>query len=91
MILEIFLEVAYQLINLIFLIIPDIPSIEITLFADLNNFVNLIFDNLGLLGFFVDIDTIKAIIPLLIIVLNFDHIYHFIMWCLRKVPLAKID
>ncbi len=91
MILEIFLEVVYSLIALIFAIIPDIPQIEITLLADLNSFVDLIFDNLGLLGFFVDIDTIKTLVPLLVIVLNFEHIYHFIIWCLNKIPLIDLD
>ena len=91
MIMDVLMEVVYALIFLIFLVIPDIPQFEITLLADLNNFVDLIFDNLGLLGFFVDIDTIKTLAPLLVLVLNFEHIYHFIIWCLNKIPLIKLD
>ena len=91
MILESILEVVYQLLNLIFLLIPDIPPLEISLLADLNSFIDLIFDNLGLLGFFIDISTLKALVPLLVIVYNFEHIYHFLMWCLNKIPYIDLD
>lgn len=91
MIFEPFLELVYQLLKVIFSVIPDVPSLDIAVLADLNNFVNLIFNNVGLLGFFIDIDTVKVLVPLLIIVLNFEQFYHFFIWCLNKIPYIDLD
>ena len=52
----------------------------------LDAFMNLIFDNLGLLGFFLDIGFIKIFLPLVLLVANAEHIYHLIMWIIRKIP-----
>ena len=52
----------------------------------LDAFMNLIFDNLGLLGFFLDIGFIKILLPLVLLVANAEHIYHLIMWIIRKIP-----
>lgn len=52
----------------------------------LDAFMNLIFDNIGLLGFFLDIGFIKILLPLVLLVANAEHIYHLIMWIIRKIP-----
>ncbi len=74
------LFIAFGWIN-----IPALPS-EIT--TNLNSFLDLIFNNLTLLGFFIRPITLTITIPVLIIVLNFDNIYKFTMWIIRKLPIG---
>lgn len=76
------------LIEFVFALLPNIPSFNVKLLDDLTTYINMIFDNLGLLGFFVDVSTIKVIIPLLIIAINFEHIYHFALWVIKKLPIS---
>lgn len=74
------LFIAFGWIN-----IPALPT-EIT--TNLNSFLDLIFNNLTLLGFFIRPLTLTIVIPVLIIVLNFDNIYKFTMWIIRKLPIG---
>lgn len=56
----------------------------------LNSFIDLIFDNLNLLGFFIRPATITIVIPVLIILINFDKVYKLTMWILKKIPMLNI-
>ena len=49
----------------------------------------LIFDNVELLGYFVSIPLIKALVPLIILVENFEHVYNFVIWIIRKIPISS--
>lgn len=66
--------------------IPDFPA-ELT--ENINAFLDLIFNNLTLLGFFIRPLTLQISIPILIILLNFDHLYKLTMWILRKIPMLR--
>lgn len=68
----------------------NIPQVPDTLIDSINSFLNLIFDNLSLLGFFVRPTTLKILVPLIIIVINFKYIYKFIIWFLKKLPFINI-
>ncbi len=81
------LDLAKLLVDLIFAVLPSLPQLDVSILTSLNGFVNLIFDHLDLLGFFVRISTIKTLVPLVILAANFDHIYHFSMWIIRKLPI----
>lgn len=67
--------------------LPNLPS---EIMQNVDTFLALIFDNLTLLGFFIRPTTLKLVIPILIIVLNFDNIYKFTMWILKKIPMLNI-
>lgn len=88
MILEAIMNLVKVLLNVVFALLPDVPNFDITLLDSLTKYINMIFNNLGLLGFFVRISTIKALVPLVIIAINFEDIYHFIMWVVKKLPLS---
>lgn len=90
MILQLLLELILIILTTLFALLPDVPNLDIGLINSLNNVFDVIFDNLSLLGMFVRIETIKILIPLLIIAINFDHVYDFIMWVLRKIPMLNI-
>lgn len=91
MIIELFFDLIAMMLHVVFLPLPNLPGFNNELLNSMTQFINLIFDNVGLLGFFIRIDTIKTIVPLLILVLNFDHIYHLVMWILRKIPFLNIN
>lgn len=82
-------EGLYKIIQFAFgwINIPKMPT-DIT--NSINSFLDLIFDNLSLLGFFIRPTTLKIVIPVLIIILNFDLIYKIVMWLVRKIPFFNI-
>ena len=71
-----------------FIDLPDFPEAFTT---GLNDFLDLIFENITALGFFVRPATLILIIPLVIIVINFDKLYDLVMWILRKIPMLGIN
>ena len=68
-------------------VLPDFPE---DLVNSVEAFFSLIFDNLSVLGFFIPLPTIKILIPLVLLVINFEDVYAFIMWLLRKIPFLGI-
>lgn len=68
----------------------NIPAFPSDLAANINTFLDLIFNNLTLLGFFIRPVTLQISIPILIILLNFEDLYKLTMWILRKIPMLNI-
>ena len=44
----------------------------------------------GIINLFLPWNIVKFGLPIVIIVINFEHIYHFIMWVVRKIPMLGI-
>lgn len=89
MILETILNLLKNLLFFVFNWI-NLPSMPETFVNSVNSFLDLIFNNLTILGFFVRIETIKIAIPILIILINFDKIYKLTIWILRKIPFINL-
>ncbi len=89
MILEWLFASVIGILKTLFFIIPDLPSLPDFLINSLENFTNLIFDNVELLCYFVSIPLIKALVPLIILVENFEHVYNFVIWIIRKIPISS--
>lgn len=89
MIIELLLNVFLTVIKAVFswISLPDFPP---AVTAGIDTFFNFIFDNCSLLGFFVRPSTIMTVVPIVIIALNFEHIYHFTLWILKKIPALNI-
>ena len=68
----------------------NIPGFPDELMNSLYSFLDIIFGNLNLLGFFIRPITLTILIPVLIILLNFEEVYKFIMWILKKIPMLNI-
>jgi len=83
------LDFLYWLIDFAFgwLNLPQFPE-ELT--TSIDTFLSLIFDNVSLLGFFIRPMTLKIVIPVLIILVNFEYIYHLVMWLIKKLPFLNI-
>ena len=91
MLLEGLCWLVEKILNAILTVLDVLPDFPASFVEIVDEFFALIFDNLFLLSFFVRLDTIKIAIPILIVVLNFERVYRFIMWILRKIPVANIE
>lgn len=89
MIIELLLNLIKVLLNVVFGWI-NIPPFPVELTNSVNTFLDLIFDNLSLLGFFIRPITLTIAIPLLIILLNFDKVYKLVMFIVKKIPFLNI-
>lgn len=89
MILETILNLFKGLLFICFSWI-SIPKFPVELTNNIDAFLDLIFNNLTLLGFFVRPITLQIAIPILIILLNFENLYKLTMWILRKIPMLGI-
>lgn len=69
----------------------NIPAFPKDLRVNINSFLDLIFNNLDFLGFFIRPQTLKIVIPLLLFLFNFKYIYKFIMWLIRKIPFISME
>lgn len=88
MILEALLNLVFVLLQACFGWI-NIPAFPETLTSSINTFLDLIFDNITLLGFFIRPATLTISIPILLILLNFEEVYKITMWVLRKIPFLR--
>ena len=69
-------------------LLPDMPE-EVV--AVLDEFFDLIFTNgWSIACFVIPMDFALMLLPLVILVANFERVYHLIMWVLRKIPLLGI-
>ena len=89
MIIQLLLNLLKTLLFSVFSWI-NLPQFPEGLTNSLNSFIDLIFDNLNLLGFFIRPATITIVIPVLIILINFDKVYKLTMWILKKIPMLNI-
>lgn len=89
MIIELILNMLKTLLFVVFgwINIPGFPS---NILDSFYSFLDLIFNNLTLLGFFVRPLTLQIVIPVLLILINFEEIYKFTMWILKKIPMLNI-
>lgn len=90
MIIEGLIDTLIMSIQAILSLIPNLPDLPSNLVEGANGFINLIFDNVGLLGLFVPISTIKVVVPLILLIVNFDKIYRLVIWILKKIPVFGI-
>ena len=88
MVIEAIVNLITVLLKSIFSLLPNVPDFPESLLSSIDNVISVIFNNLNLLGLFVRIDTIKILVPLVIIAVNFEHIYHFALWLIKKLPIS---
>ena len=82
-------DLAVAAIKLIFGWI-SLPAFPESLETTLTTYEDLIFDNLSMLSFFVRVSTVKVLVPLILIVVNFDKVYKLTMYILRKIPFIGV-
>lgn len=90
MIVEAILNLLKSVITTVFGILPSIPSFDTAKNA-INEFMNLIFSNCGLIGVFINVNTIKLCVPIIIVILNFERIYKLTLWIIKKIPMFGVN
>lgn len=90
MIISALLNIVRSLIEILFgwVQLPAVPE-------SITNVVDTLFtymqQGIGILWIFVPQDLVKIILPLVIIIHNFDHLYHLGIWILKKIPMIGIE
>ena len=84
MIIEGLFNLIYSFLNVIltpFEIVPDMPT-EIS--YAINTFINFMFTPIRIFLFFVNVQAFRYMVPLLIVIINMEHVWDGIMWVLKK-------
>jgi hypothetical protein len=68
-------------------ILPDVPS---PVRNAVDGVFDIMFSSVSLVSVFVDFNMIKILIPLTIAILNFDRIFKFIIFAIKKIPLINL-
>lgn len=68
----------------------QLPSFPTELTDSINSFLDLIFENLSLLGLFIRPVTFQAVIYILISLYTFKILYKVIFWIIKKIPFLNI-
>lgn len=90
MIIENIVNMFILVIQAMLSLIPNLPDVPTSIVNGMNSFIDIIFDNVGILGLFIPISTLKIVIPLIILIINFDKIYRLVIWVLKKIPVVGI-
>lgn len=90
MILESVFNLVSGLVKLVFgwINLPDLPD---SITSVIDELFALISGSVGIIGIFVDLNMVKILLPVLLIVINFDDVWKFTMFILRKIPFLGID
>lgn len=89
MIIESIMNLLKIVITSVFGVLPNIPNLD-NASAKINEFFDLIFSNAQIVGCFINPNTIKICIPVIIVILNFEKIYKITLWILKKIPMLGI-
>jgi len=91
MLTEKLIDAGLFLMDTILNFLDVLPSMPDGVVSALNQFFNAVFDY-GWNGacFFLPMDFVLVLLPLVLLVTNFEHVYHLVMWVLRKIPFAGI-
>lgn len=90
MVIEAILFSVWYLLDFILNLLPSIPQMPSAITSSIDSVFNLIFSNVGLLGVFVPLNIVKILIPLWLVVDNFDKIYSILFWIVKKIPTLNI-
>lgn len=90
MIIEAILNLLKTVITTVFGILPNIPSFD-SATSSITEFFDLIFSNCGLIGVFVNVNTLKICVPIILIIWNFEHIYKLTLWIIKKIPMFGVE
>ena len=90
MILEAVFNLISGLVKIVFgwINLPDLPG---SITSVIDELFALISGSVGIIGIFVDLNMVKILFPVLLIVINFDDVWKFTMFILRKIPFLGID
>lgn len=91
MIIKGLFELVYNLLSVILTPFQIVPNMPASFVNDLNTYKTFLLEPINVLLFFVDARIFTVGIPLLIAILNMEHIWDGILWILKKLPFVGIE
>lgn len=88
MIIELLINLITVLIKVIFGFI-NLPQAPEGAQAAISTYFDMIFENLGFLGFFVNVGTLKTVALIAIALITFQKLYKVTMWIYHKLPISS--
>ena len=90
MIVQAVFDLVKNVIKLVFgwINLPDMPEAVTSVVDEL---FALLRGSVGMMGIFLDLKMLKILLPVLLIVINFEHVWKFTMFILRKIPFLGIE
>lgn len=79
------ITVVIKLLAIPFNILPDTPQ---ALKDAVDYYMNIIFNNLDFISFFVNVDTLKTVALVAIAIWTLDKAYNLLIWIIHKLPLS---
>lgn len=82
-------ELVFMLLSVVFapINLPDLPP---GIQSVVDEFMNILLSGFGLVSVFINFQTLKWLIPVLVVVINLDKVWTLIMFILRKIPFLGI-
>lgn len=68
----------------------NLPQLPDEVMSIIDQLFDILSGAMGLLSIFMDINMLKILLPVLLIVINFDEAYKLTMFILRKIPFLGI-
>lgn len=90
MILQAVFDLVASLLKLVFgwINLPDLPTAVMSV---IDKLFECIQGGIGIMGIFLDMSMVKILLPVLLVVVNFEHVWKFTMFILRKIPFLGIE
>lgn len=84
------LTLGEGIMNVLFMFMGVLPDIDPRINTAIDAFFDFMFAGINLVGVFVDIDMIKILIPVVILIIRADDIIKLVMFVLKKIPVLGI-
>lgn len=74
----------------VFALLPDVPEVSSEIVDMTDIFIDGVGNFAGLMNYLFSAPLFTASIVSLLVIFNFENVYHGIMWILRKIPVLGI-
>lgn len=88
MILNFIIDILLKFVDLILSFFDVLPSFPSALVSGINTLFDYMLVGANIANFLLPFSHLSVIIPIAIIIINFDNIYRLVMWVIRKLPFS---
>ena len=88
MIFNIFFGAISTLIQTVFGVLPDLPDMPVGITNALDMIPDMIRFGSRFLSYYIGSTFLLVMIPILVVLVNFNWIYHLVFWIIKKLPIG---